>query len=297
MKKSQPSRTAEYMALFRAVESARPEWERLFDDPLAIAFLRKSFRLLVHLARVPFAGNIVPWLIDTKGVAGARSVAVVRTRFIDEQLVDALNKGCKQFVILGAGYDTRAYRIAGIEQARVFEIDHPNTSRAKQAHLKKRFRSLPQHVRFIAVDFNEQSLMQALASTDFDGRLKTFFIWEGVTNYLTPAAVDASFRIIRELAQEIAIVFTYVDRAVLDSDNRFEGAAELRRILDQAGERWTFGFEPAELKAYLAERSYRLLEDIGSTELRSRYLKADRRVLRGYEFYRLAVAESYHQDP
>ena len=83
-----------------------------------------------------------------------------------------------------------------------------------------------------------------------------------------------------------------MDKAVLEADNRFEGAARLRQVLANAGERWTFGFDPPELEAYLAERGYCLLEDIGSIELRSLYWKADRRVLRGYEFYRVAVAET-----
>ena len=280
------------MALFRAIESARPESGRLFDDPFAIGFLHGSLRVLAHVARTPFAGNIVPWLIDTRSVPGARTVAVARTRFIDEQLIGALKQGVQQLVILGAGYDTRAYRIAGVEQSRVFEIDHPNTSKVKQLHLKRQLSSLPHHVRFIAVDFNEQSLAQALTPTDFDASLKTFFIWEGVTNYLSAEAVDAGFRTMREIAQESAIVFTYVDKAVLDSDHKFEGAAKLKQVLAKAGERWTFGFNPPELRRYLAERRYCLLEDIGSVELRSRYFNGSRRNLRGYEFYRVAVAES-----
>jgi methyltransferase (TIGR00027 family) len=292
LKEGQPSRTAEYMALFRAIESARPESKRLFDDPFAIGFLHGSLRLLAQFARVPFGGKIVPWLIDTRSVPGAYPVAVARTRFIDDRLADALEQGAQQIVILGAGYDTRAYRITGIEQSRVFEIDHPNTSKAKKTHVKRQLGSLPPHLRFLAVDFNEQSLVQALAATDFDARLKTFFIWEGVTNYLTAAAVNAGFRMIREVTQESAVVFTYVDKAVIDSDNEFEGAATLKKVLASAGERWTFGFNPPELKDYLAERRFRLLDDIGSIELRSRYLEASRRVLRGYEFYRVAVAES-----
>jgi len=292
VKESQASRTAEYMALFRAIESARPEAKRLFDDPFAIDFLHGSLRLLAHLARIRFAGNIVPWLIDTRSVPGARTVAVARTRFIDERLIDAFKQGARQLVILGAGYDTRAYRIAGVEQSIVFEIDHPNTSKAKQIHLKRQLGSLPHHVRFIAVDFNEQSLAQALTSTDFDASLKTFFIWEGVTNYLSAEAVDAGFRTMREIARESAIVFTYVDKAVIDSDNNFEGAAKLKQVLAKAGERWTFGFDPPELKGYLGERGYRLLDNIGSIELRSRYFTASRRNVRGYEFYRVALAES-----
>ena len=95
-----------------------------------------------------------------------------------------------------------------------------------------------------------------------------------------------------EIAQESAIVFTYVNKAVIDSDKKFEGAAKLKQVLAKAGERWTFGFNPPELKGYLAERGYRLLENIGSIELRSPYFNASRRNLRGYEFYRVAVAES-----
>jgi len=292
VKKNQASRTAEYMALFRAIESARPASARLFEDPFAVHFLHGSLRLLAHVARIPLAGNIVPWLIDTRSVPGARTVAVARTRFIDERLVAALKQGVKQIVILGAGYDTRAYRIPGIEQSIVFEIDHPNTSAAKQLHLKKQLGSLPHHVRFIAIDFNEQSLAQALTATDFDERLKTFFIWEGVTNYLSAEAVDAGFRTMRRIAQESAIVFTYVDKAVIDSDNEFEGAAKLKQVLSKAGERWTFGFDPPELETYLDERGYSLRENIGSIELRSRYFNASSRNLRGYEFYRVAVAES-----
>lgn len=291
MKENQASRTAEYMALFRAVESARPESQRLFDDPFAIGFLDPSFRLLAQLASIRFVSNLVAWLIDTKGVPGARTVAVARTRFIDELLVNALKDGVQQVVILGAGYDTRAYRISGIEQSRVFEVDHPTTSNAKQLHLKRQLGSLPPHVRFLAVDLNEQSLVQAVGSTDFDATLKTFFIWEGVTNYLTTEAVDAGFRTIREVAQESTIVFTYVDKAVIESDNRFEEAAKLKQVLAKAGESWTFGFNPTELNGYLAQRGYRLLDDIGSIELRSRYLKTNRRVLRGYEFYRVAITE------
>ena len=218
-------------------------------------------------------------------------MAVARTRFIDELLVNALKDGVQQVVILGAGYDTRAYRISGIEQSRVFEVDHPTTSNAKQLHLKRQLGSLPPHVRFLAVDLNEQSLVQAVGSTDFDATLKTFFIWEGVTNYLTTEAVDAGFRTIREVAQESTIVFTYVDKAVIESDNRFEEAAKLKQVLAKAGESWTFGFNPTELNGYLAQRGYRLLDDIGSIELRSRYLKTNRRVLRGYEFYRVAITE------
>jgi methyltransferase (TIGR00027 family) len=230
MKQDQASRTAEYMALFRAIESARPPAKRLFNDPLAISFLRPSLRLITHLSRPPFAGDIIPFLIDTKWVKGARPVGVARTRLIDERLIEALKQGARQVVILGAGYDTRAYRIEGIERDEVFEIDHRNTSRAKRESLRKNLGGLPSHVQFVATNLNHQSLQDTLARTNFDARLKTFFIGEGVTNYLTAEAVDGGFCNVRRLATEASIIFTYVDKAVIEASNGFEGTAKLNKF-------------------------------------------------------------------
>ncbi|HEX6044780.1 MAG TPA: SAM-dependent methyltransferase [Pyrinomonadaceae bacterium] len=290
MKRDRASKTAEYMAFFRALESARPPSQRLFNDPLAISFLRPSLRLLTHFSRVPFAGNIIPFLIDTRWVKGARPTGVARTVVIDERLTEALKQGVKQVVILGAGYDTRAFRIEGIEQACVFEIDHPLTSKAKQEHLRKQLGRLPDRVRFLAADFNQQSLEQVVVNTDFDAGLKTFFIWEGVTNYLSAEAVDSGFRAMRKLATDVSIIFTYVDKAVIEKSDTFEGTAELKKVLTEANEHWTFGFDPSELREYLAQRGFRLIEDVGSVEFRTRYLGNDPRQLRGYEFYRVALA-------
>jgi methyltransferase (TIGR00027 family) len=291
MKRNRASRTAEYMAFFRALESARPRSKKLFNDPFAVRFLRPSLRFLTHFSKVPFVGGFIPFLIDTRWVKGARPTGVARTVLIDTSLTEALTQGAKQVVILGAGYDTRAYRIEGIEQAHVFEIDHPLTSKAKQEHLRKRIGGLPDRVTFIAADFDQQSLEQVIAGTDFDAGLKTFFIWEGVTNYLTAEAVDRGFRDVRKLATDVSIIFTYVDKAVIEASDRFDGTAELKQVLAEANEHWTFGFDSSELREYLAQRRFRLIDDIGSVEFRKRYLGDDPRQLRGYEFYRVALAE------
>lgn len=291
MKQDRASLTAEYMAFFRAIESARPPSKRLFNDPLAISFLRPSLRLLTYLCKSPFVGDFIPFLIDTKWVPGARAVGVARTRLIDKRLTEALNQGARQVVILGAGYDTRAYRIDGIEQAEVFEIDHPSTSKAKREHLEKQLGKLPERVQFISADLNHQSLDDVLAATNFDANLRTFFIWEGVTNYLTAEAVDAGFRNMHKLVTAGSIIFTYVDKAVIEASDKFEGTTKLKQVLAQAGERWTFGFNPSELNEYLAKRGFHLVEDVGSVELRARYLGTDRQQLRGYEFYRVALAQ------
>jgi methyltransferase (TIGR00027 family) len=223
---------------------------------------------------------------------GARSSGVARTRLVDDLLLRALQNGVEQVVILGAGFDCRAYRLPGIDRVRVIEVDHPDTQQAKRRHLQHFFGNLPDHVRFAPLDFNHQRLEEIVPASGLDEKRSTFYLWEGVTNYLTAPAVEATFRAMRRLASSSQVLFTYVHSAVLDPKASFPGKDRLRKTLQRAGEVWTFGFNPAELKDYLDRRGFRLVEDIGSVEYRTRYLGAHPRLLRGYEFYRVAMATS-----
>jgi methyltransferase (TIGR00027 family) len=289
MIQSQASQTAEFMALFRALESARLPEKRLFEDPYAKGFLKPSLRFVVRLSRIPALGAWVPGRIDHRW-PGARTSGVARTRLIDDMLIRALRDGIEQVAIMGAGFDSRAYRIPGIERARVFEIDHSDTLAAKRERLQRMLGALPAHVVFVEIDFNRQSLEEVLKAASFDSKLPTFFIWEGVTNYLTAQAVDATLRFVSSNAAGSQIVFTYVHSEVLDNPAGFDGTRTLTRTLQRLGEPWTFGLDPAELPGYLKARGLELVEDIGSVEYRKRYMGSDPRHTRGYEFYRAALA-------
>jgi methyltransferase (TIGR00027 family) len=129
---AEPSRTAEYMALFRALESAQPADRRLFEDPNAARFLRPALRLVAIAARRPALRAAIVAFIDRRW-PGPRLSGVVRTRVIDDFVVSAIDGGCTQLVLLGAGYDTRATRLAQVSPAVVFEVDHPATQARKRA--------------------------------------------------------------------------------------------------------------------------------------------------------------------
>ena len=291
MKEHNASRTAEYMALFRALESSRrPSRLRLFDDPFAFCFLRPVLRGVVQLSRTPLLGAAVPRLIDLRW-PGARSSGIARTRLIDDYVSGSLYEGVDQVIILGAGFDCRAYRIPGIETTRVFEVDHPATLSKKKEGLRHLFQLLPKHVVYVNVDFNTQSLSQVLYDSGFKASQRSFFIWEGVTNYLTEQAVDSTLSYVGGLS-ESRLVFTYVHRGVLDGSATFGGTRHVRNTLQRAGETWTFGFYPEHLQVYLAERGLDLTEDVGASEYRARYMGAFGRRLKGYEFYRVAFAQS-----
>jgi methyltransferase (TIGR00027 family) len=291
MKPGEASKTAEFNALFRAIESSRrPRSKRLFMDSLAPGFLGR-LKYAYLLSRLPLVGRIMPWYIDRRW-PGVRASALGRTCWIDDQLRAALRDGIRQVVILGVGYDCRAYRIAGIEKTRVFEIDHPSTLAIKIERLKHLLGSIPGNVTFVQVDFNRQDFAALLKTAGFDQAIPSFFLWEGVVHYLTAEAVDLSLRSVASLsAPGSRLVFTYIHRGLLDGSVCFGDLKMVPSTLKETGETWIFGFHPDELGKYLAERGFALVTDVGSTEYRKQYLGHSGSHLNGFEFYRAALAE------
>ena len=291
MKKIQVSRTAESMAMFRALESARPEPARLLWDPFAAHFLGTKMRLAAMAAEKSstFHALLVSY-IDQRW-PGARLSGVARTVFIDSELGTALLSGTSQVVILGAGYDSRAYRIQRMQQVRVFEVDRLATQEIKRERLSRVPGAILRHVSFVETDFLRQDLPAALASAGFDSHLETFFIWEGVTNYLDPDAVDGTLRFVGGCPVGSAIAFTYVDRGLLDGSGRFSVSPNVMRLLQKAGEGWTFGFYPEELAPYLSERGMQLVEDLGAVEYGAWFTGAAEQQTKGYDFYHVAIAK------
>jgi methyltransferase (TIGR00027 family) len=142
------------------------------------------------------------------------------------------------------------------------------------------------------VDFEHHDLVQALRSAGFSQTDRAFFVWEGVTNYLSADAVDGTLRRIASIAAPRSrLLFTYVHRGVLDGSSVFAGTRQLSTTLRRVGEPWTFGLDPAEVPRFLADRGFGLVEDWGAADFRSRYLGRRARRVRGYEFYRAALAE------
>src|SRR5262245_3290693 len=182
------SRTAALVTLYRAIESSHPAATRLFDDPFAPAFLGWRFRWALRVSRLPVVGAAMPWSLVDGHWSGPRGTVAVRTRYIDDVLAHALQSGVDQVVILGAGFDSRAYRIPRIKRARVFAVDHPVTQAWKKAVITRRLGSIPAHVTFVSIDFATRALNEAMAGAGHRSNGRTFFICEGVTHYLSAEA-------------------------------------------------------------------------------------------------------------
>lgn len=286
------SRTAQQVALFRALESAR-RGKRLFVDTYAVRFLPLRYRWVVRLARLPVLGRRIERYIDEGWPAGPRASAVVRTKLIDDVLTAELRRGARQVVLLGAGLDSRAYRIPAMATTQVFEVDHPATQATKRRLLAAQVRpDRRTHVHFVPVDLVKNDLAAALSDAGFVPAQRTVVIWEGVTNYLTAPAVDTTLRSLAAMTGRGShIVFTYIDQAALNGSGTFSGVDEWHAVVRAGGEPWTFGFHPAELPDYLAERGLMLRADLSAPEAAARYLTPLGRDEPTAPFYRIADAE------
>jgi methyltransferase (TIGR00027 family) len=181
VKADQSSWTAMMVATIRAIESEKPETERVYYDPLAKQFI----------------GTIPYWFIRALLIMRRRSSRgsslkfLYRCRFFDAYLQKGLDSGVSQVVILGAGWDSRAYRGELLQRrVKTFEVDHPATQAVKIRTVKRIFRDIPPHLIFVPVDFTSGTL-DALTARGFDESRKTLFLWEGVTFYLNAEAVDS----------------------------------------------------------------------------------------------------------
>jgi methyltransferase (TIGR00027 family) len=285
MRRNQTSLTAAGIAAARAVESEKPEGERICHDPYARRFVPGW---LYFLTAFFIKNGYAEW--RGPGVVG---YLVARDRYIDDVLRDSLTAGLQQLVILGAGYDSRAYRFEGLkDRVKVFEVDHPATQADKLAKLQAIFDKIPAHVSYVPVDFNTQTLEGCLREAGYDPALKTLFIWQGVSMYLTAEAVDDTLLfVVRHSAPGSAIVFDYVHREILDSVRKHVEVQNMRRYRFMTGEELTFGIEAGTVEAFLRERGFRRVQDINAEGLRQAYFtgkNAGRKITSGYV---IALAE------
>ncbi len=279
MRKNQTSLSAMGIAVLRAVEFEKPEGERICYDPYARRFLPGwFFNMTRFFIRTGYA--------ELRG-PGVLGFLTARERYIDDYLTRCLMQGFDQLVILGAGYDSRAYRFDALRSAmRVFEVDHPATQVAKLEGVKKIFGSLPEHVAYVAIDFNQQTLEDCLGAHRYDPQAKTIFIWQGVTYYLDPAAVDSTLAFIaRHAAPGSSVIFDYIDEALLTGPTSHGEVKGMKRYRGMTGEDLRFGIPIAQIESFLHRRGFGQIQNIRSEELKALYFKGknqSRNVTSGY---------------
>lgn len=283
MRDQTPSRTAAWVAAARAAGMLLPDEVRLADDPYGAAFASSRLQALIDRARHrgPSAAVTIPglgeWVLYMQ----------VRTRVLDDAVRDFAAEGGRQLVILGAGYDCRALRLPELEDAAVFEVDHPATQGHKQITLERLGARSP--ARYLHWNFETRPLAQlpaALADAGHDRAAPTLTLWEGVTMYLTEPTIDASVRTIAEYsAPGSGLAMTYFNRARIQRPSLATRA--LASLVARVGEPWRWGWDPAELPGWMERRGFQVTRDISLAdaarallpeELARRVDDADRRV-------------------
>jgi methyltransferase (TIGR00027 family) len=202
-----------------ATEQYEPEAQRLIHDKLAYHFLPRGVQRVVWLARWRPLRNLLIGVTE-KTAHGIWASMLCRKRAIDDTIGASLG-AIDALVNLGAGFDTRAYRIPGLAALPVFEVDTPENIDAKRGRLQAHFGQVPAMVRLVPVDFEQQQLETALIDQGYSFELKTFFVWEAVTQYLSEEAVRKTFDVLAHAAAGSRLMVTYVRKDFLDGVNLY----------------------------------------------------------------------------
>jgi methyltransferase (TIGR00027 family) len=288
MARNPVAQTAFGPMVLAAVEQNEPPGRRLVDDDLSDLFLPAPLRWLVGATRWGPARRLMIRGSEFTGRGLWVNVAC-RKRFIDDKLKEALD-AIDAVVILGAGLDTRPYRLTRQVRIPVFEVDLPVNIAMKAKTVRRALGEPPLSVRLVALDFERDDLLTALAEHGYRTDYRVFFICEGVTQYLTEGGVRRTLEGLRAAAPGSRLVFTYVRRDFIDGTNRY-GTRTLYRNVRQRQQLWHFGIEPDEVAGFIAEYGWRLLEQAGPDELVQRYVEPTGRKLKASQLEWSAYAE------
>jgi methyltransferase (TIGR00027 family) len=280
-----PSRTSVWAAAARAVGEREPAPCAPNPDWLAEKLIgADEVALLGDHPLGPALSEPYAEAIKIPEVLGGVRLLMARTRFIDSRLEAAASDGLEQLVLMGAGFDSRAYRLAALLQnAKIFEVDRPATQDVKRQRVREAIGEPPANLTYVPVDFREGTLDAALLHAGYAHQHRTFFIWEGVTMYLPADAVHETLRwVAGSAARGSSVVFDYTYDGVIQAGKkidvdklpeRMKQALERFRRLT-AGEPWIFGLPDRDEQGFLHGLGLELRKVMGmnSAEAIERYL-------------------------
>jgi methyltransferase (TIGR00027 family) len=262
------SDTAALTAMLRAAHQLIDDEPRIVDDPIAVGLVEDATpeRIAVQRAALLSPALMVP-----------RSAVLLRSRYAEDLLAKAVGHGVGQFVILGAGLDTFAYRQpAFARRLQIYEIDHPATQAWKRERLAAAGVAEPNNLRWAPIDFEQQTLAAGLREAGFDTSRPAFFSWLGVTQYLTLAAIDATLKVVVTLPSPSTIVLSFM---LPDVDLPSEEATAARTVAKDAastGEPWLTRISPQELAVRLSQLGFREVVHLTPQQANARYFSGRR---------------------
>lgn len=282
MKEKDASFTAMMTAYMRAYHSMQDD-SKIFDDFLAFRLIPDEKRILIEkiLNKAKQINdhecNEICSDQTTTSASLIRSPNILsRARYTEDTLEKAVRQGVRQYVILGAGLDTFAFRRPEmLEQLEVFEIDHPATQEFKIHRLAELGWKCPAKLHFIPIDFTKENLVTALTSISaYDSKTISFFSWLGVTMYLTPDEVFDTLHSITDISPVgSTVVFDYLDSKAFTQEKPSPEIQKRQEFLRKIGEPMITGFNPLLLADKLARLKLKLLEDLNPEDIEKRYFQ------------------------
>jgi methyltransferase (TIGR00027 family) len=258
MEQAVASRTALSVALRRAAHQIYDS-PVVFEDPIAVGILGETYA--EQLRRTPLRP-------DRPFSTALRAFLVARSRYAEDNLRRAVSSGVEQYVLLGAGLDTFAYRNP-FAKLRVFEVDHPATQEWKRELLQRNNIAIPDSIAYTPVDFERQSLAEQLGFVGFDSQAPAFFSWAGVVLYLTLEAFRATLSFVAAQRPGSGLTLDYGQpRSTLPLLEQLAHDSLASRV-EKAGEPFQLFFTPSEIAAELSR--FHSVEDLGAVEINARY--------------------------
>ena len=265
MKQNNPSLTAYKVAMMRAAHQILDN-PKVFEDPIALSIIGTRGASEIRSKKRTFKSTLHRYL---------RAMVVARSRFVEDELSAAIKRGVRQYVILGAGLDTFAYRNPYIAKGlRVFEVDHPATQEWKRQQLNATEIRIPETLAFVSIDFESQLLVDRLRKAGFRTDEPSLFSWLGVTMYLTRETMMATMELISSSTTSGSeIVFDYV---ITPSSQNLLRRLVFRLIsnrVERAGEPWKSFFEPDSLVMDLKAIGFPQAENIGPEKINALFFR------------------------
>jgi methyltransferase (TIGR00027 family) len=274
---------------FVALEQYEPVAQRLVCDELAVRLLPPAARRVIHACRWRPARQLLLRLAEQQA-PGIRGATLCRKRYADDRLVEAIADGLPQLVVLGAGFDTRPYRLAAPAGMGSFEVDLPANSGAKRKRLHEVYGRLPDRVKLVPLDLESGDVGAALDAHGFQIDQPSVFVWEAVSQYLTEAGVHATLTFLARTAPASRFIFTFVRQDFLDGRNLYD-AETLYRDFVVRHHTWHFGIAPDRVAGLLAAYGWLEREQVGRFDYERRYLAPIGRTLGVSEIERAGYAE------
>ena len=267
-----PSETALFAALRRELAHKAYGGECLGPDHLAEIFLPSYFRFFLKFKRIR---ENTREKLDA-ALPGLTAYMIARTAYFDRLFLKALGDRTPQIVLLGAGYDSRAYRYADRNRGtRIFELDIAPTQERKLDCLRKARVSDPDDVTFVPIDFNRESVQDVLLKAGYKSDLKTLFIWEGVSYYLEMESVELTLALVTQNSDpETSIGFDYTVRVPIEDQDQVYGYSGFTQSMEQhhAGEAMLFSLEEGEIETFLNQRGLVIVEHLDNQAIGEQYL-------------------------